>query len=411
MIAREQPPDPAWERYGTLNSAIAQEVFAEDRAGQPVYLDLEPDVLAPIAKHFRLGPATEPDEQLVEIVKATLGSPDRRVGIFSAHTAEAFRWELEGSSLPPPCIGVLAVLSLVAEHMKRTDEFAASNYYGRLLQTLTVDEKFQPKVERDFRRETPFLWNTLNRWLEECDGRRGLPTAVAFDHRRYIGLPLSQALVRAQDRTRLPDLFAQFGLQPGQRISVQAMQQLLEEWLPHSQATQSLKRLWSKQASKDRIAEVVCAEVEGWDGTVPSDFRPAERGRDDNLFLAAELRTHPHPAIELLLVARLSGQEGPRTLALSSDASDAARSALGLLGDDMRLQPILGTSWGSLEPSHLVSCPELLIANVSLAIPDGGGTCASGQAPDPAQAASSGSLVRRSSTGRASGDLPYPRCS
>ena len=121
----------------------------------------------------------------------------------------------------------------------------------------------------------PFLWNTLNRWLEEGNGRRGLPTAVAFDHRRFIGLPLSQALVRAQDRTKLPNLFAQFGLQPGQRISVQAMQQLLEDWLPRSQITQSLKRLWSKPTNRERVSEVVCAELEGWDGMLPNDLRPA----------------------------------------------------------------------------------------------------------------------------------------
>ena len=36
----------------------------------------------------------------------------------------------------------------------------------------------------------------------------------------------------------------------------------------------------------------------------------------------------------------------------------------------MRLQPMPGTSWELLEPSHLVSCPELLIANVSLAVPE-----------------------------------------
>ena len=151
-------------------------------------------------------------------------------------------WELEGSSKPPPCFGVLAVLSLVAERMKQTEEFAGSNYYGRLLQALDVDAEFRDQVGRDFRKETPRLWNTLNRWLEDSNGRRGLPTAVAFDRRRFIGLPLSQALVRAQDRTKLPVLFTQFGLQSGQRISVQAMQELLSEWIPGSQVTQSLKR-------------------------------------------------------------------------------------------------------------------------------------------------------------------------
>ena len=340
-----------------------------------MYLDLEPDALERITNHMGHDPATEPDEQLIEVVKATLSSPDGVVGIFSAHTAQAWLWELQGNSSPPPCIAVLAMLSLVAERMKQTEQFAGSNYYGRLLQTLGIDAEFQDRVVRDFRRETPPLWNTLNRWLEEGNGRRGLPTAVAFDHRRFVGLPLSQALVRAQDRTRLPVLFTQFGLQPGQRISVQAMQQLLEDWLPRSQITQSLKRLWSKPSNRERISEVVCAELEGWDGALPSDHRPAEHKLDDNLFLAAELRIHLRPTIELLLIARHSGHGVNRSAVLSADASGPARSALGRLGDEMRLQPISGTSWEALEPSHLVSCPELLIANVSLAVPQSGATC------------------------------------
>ena len=375
MSTRERTADPAWERYGRLNSAIVQEVFGEDVAGQPVYLDLEPDVLARITKHMGHSPATEPDEQLIEVVKATLSSPDGTAGVFSAHTTQAWFWDLEGNSSAPPCIAVLAMLSLVAERMKQTDEFAASNYYGRLLQTLAIDGEFRPKVERDFRRETPFLWNTLNKWLEECNGRRGLPTAVALDHRRFIGLPLSQALVRAQDRTKLPSLFAQFGLQPGQRISVQAMQQLLGDWLPRSQVAQSLRRLWSKPTNRDRISEVVCAELEGWDGTLPNDLRPAEHKLDDNLFLAAELRIHPRPAIELLLVARHSEQGSYRSVDLSADVTVTARAALGQLGDEMRLQQMPGTSWELLEPSNFVSYPELLIANVSLVVLESGATC------------------------------------
>ena len=293
-------------------------------------------------------------------------------GLFSAHTARAVQWEREGSSSPPPCIGVLAVLSLVAERMEQTEEFAGSNYYGRLLQALNIDGEFRDQVGRDFRKETPLLWNTLNRWLEDSNGRRGLPTAVAFDRRRFIGLPLSQALVRAQDRTKLPVLFAQFGLQSGQRISVQAMQDLLSEWIPGSQVTQSLKRLWSKQSNRERVSEVVCAELEGWDGALPSEVRPAEHKLGDSLLLAAELRAYPRSAIELLLLARHTGQETGRSIVLSADASGAAMTALGQLRDRMRLQPIPGTSWESVEPSQLVSIPELLIANVSLEVPESG---------------------------------------
>ena len=364
--------DTAWERYERLNVAVADEVFGEGAAGRPVYLDLEPEVLARIAERMGESSGTEPDDLLCEVVRATLPFPDGASGLFSAHTTRAVLWEWEGSSKPPPCIGVLAVLSLVAERMKQTEEFAGSNYYGRLLQALDIDGEFRDRVGWDFRKETPLLWDTLNRWLEDSNGRRGLPTAVAFDRRRFIGLPLSQALVRAQDRTKLPVLFAQFGLQSGQRISVRAMQELLGEWIPGSHVTQSLKRLWSKQSNRERISEVVCAELEGWDGALPSEVRPAEHKLGDSLFLAAELRAYPRPAIDLLLLARHTGQGVGRSAVLSADASGAAMTALGRLRDRMRLQPIPGTSWESVEPSQLVSYPELLIANVSLEVPEGG---------------------------------------
>ena len=44
--------DIAWERYERLNVAIAAEVFGEAAGGRPVYLDLEPEVLARIAERM-----------------------------------------------------------------------------------------------------------------------------------------------------------------------------------------------------------------------------------------------------------------------------------------------------------------------------------------------------------------------
>ncbi len=361
-----------WERYERLNAAIAEEVFGDSASGRPVYLHLEPDVLARILGRMGESSAADPYDLLCEIVAATLPEPGGPVRLFSKHVERTLLWELEGdASSPPPCIGVLSMLSLVAERMKRTERFAGSNYYGPLLDALGLDSGHRRQVERDFREDTPFLWNALNRWLEESGGRRGLPTAVAFDRRRFIGLPLSQALVREQDRARLPLLFGQFGLQAGQRISIQAMQELLGDWLLSSQVTQSLKRLWSKQSNRERIAEVVSAELEGWDGAVPTELKPAGHGLDDNLLLAAELIALPRPAIELLLVARRGGQEGPRPARLAEGSSGAAMTALARLGNDMCLQPIQGLRWESLEPGHLVSLPELLVANLSLVLGDG----------------------------------------
>ena len=365
-----------WTRYEQLNIAVAEEVFGDGAAGQPVYLDLEPDVLARIAERMGESATTEPDELLCEVVRATLPDPNGRDGLFSVHTARAVLWELEGSAKPPPCIGLLAVLSLVAERMKQTEKFAGSNYYGRLLEALNIDRKFHDRVGRDFRRETPQLWSTLNRWLEDSNGRRGLPTAVAFDRRRFIGLPLSQALVRAQDRAKLPILFTQLGLQPGQRLSVQAMQEMLSEWIPDSQLTQSLKRLWSRHPNRERISGVVCAELEGWDGALPDEVSLAEHKSDDHLLLAAELRAYPHAAIELLLLVRHNDRWAARSPILSADVSGAAMTALAPLGDGMRFERIPGISWQSLEPSQLVSYPDLLIANISLEVPETSAKCA-----------------------------------
>ena len=248
MSTREHSPDPAWQRYARLNSAIVQEVFEQDVAGQPVYLDLEPDVLARIAKHMGDNPSTEPDGQLIEVVKATLSSPDGAAGLFSAHTIKAWLWEFEGNSSPPPCIAVLAMLSLVAERMKRSEEFAGSNYYGRL----SADARHRcsvsgPRGSRLPQGNAPSCGTRSTRWLEECNGRRGLPTAVAFDRRRFIGLPLSQALVRAQDRAQAAEPVCAIRTAAGSTRSL--FKPCSTFWVTGSRArkiTQSLKRLWSK---------------------------------------------------------------------------------------------------------------------------------------------------------------------
>ena len=369
MHSKSGSINAVWGRYARLNDAVAEEFFGDGAAGRPAYLDLETDSQARIVKRMGENTGVEADELILEVVRETLPAPDSRGGLFGGHVGITSRWEREGSSAAPPCIGILAVLSLVAERMKQAEGFAGSNYYGRLLQALHIGVEFRDRVGRDFRRDTPLLWNALNAWLEDCGGRRGLPTAVAFDRRRFIGLPLSQALVRYQDRLRLPTMFAQFGLQPGQRISVTTMQELLAEWIPNSQITPSLKRLWSRQFTKQRISEVVCAELEGWDGVVPEELKPAGH-RLDNLFLAAELRVHPRPGLELLLLARRDGESESqsRPVVLSAGASGAATKALGRLDEKMCLQPLPGSKWEAVAPSGLISYAGLLVANVSLEV-------------------------------------------
>ena len=148
MRTNGSPAFTSWEEYERLNAAIAEEVFSEGARGKPVYLVLERDVLARIAVRVDETLATEPDELMCSVVRATLPDPADAAGVFSPHVERTVKWETEGSSSPPPCIGVLAVLSLVAERMKQTEKFAGSNYYGPLLEVLGIDGKYR-KLDED----------------------------------------------------------------------------------------------------------------------------------------------------------------------------------------------------------------------------------------------------------------------
>lgn len=354
-----------WERYSTLNSAIVEELFGEGVSGRPVYLDLDPDKQVRVVEPISEDTPSDPGELIFEVVRETLQTPDSPLGVFSSHVSRVTKWLREGKSItPPPCIGLLTMLSLVAVNMKQTDRFAGSNYYGRLRQVLHIDADFHDQVIRDFRRDTPVLWNALNRWLEDSNGRYGLPTAVAFDRRRFIGIPLSQALVRAQDRLKLPALFKLCGLQAGQRLSVQVMEEILGEWIPNSNLTQSLKRLWSKSTNKERISEVVCAELEGWDGTVTDNVGTTAHKSMDDLLLAGEFRGHLQPTLDLCLLVRQTAGRDARSAVLSTEHSSKAKVMLQEPKSQLRLEPIPGTSWSSLEPAELVYFSKLLVANI-----------------------------------------------
>jgi hypothetical protein len=84
--------------------------------------------------------------------------------------------------------------------MRGDPNFGSNNYYGRLVQLLQIDpktdKKAAKKIEGAFRQDSLELWNGLNSWLHDQDGALGTPTAYSFDWRAYVGVPISQALLR-----------------------------------------------------------------------------------------------------------------------------------------------------------------------------------------------------------------------
>lgn len=310
-----------WAAYKLWNRALVFEFFGGSRAGRPVYLDLEPELLLRLATEIG-APAeiipTDPQLAFCRSVARTFELRSPGPEMLHRHAMAARLWA-EGTSshggLPgfdfdpdvPPFLAPLGLFSLAAEHMHAGEGMAQTNYYGRLCELLEVqDASAQKKVENDFRRDSNALWGHLNSWLQRAHGARGLPTAEAFNHLAYVGVPISQALVRAADRDKLPEFFLSYELNPGQQFSRIDMREIFGSWLPHSPLGGPLKSLWSSgQEARRRISDVVCLELEHWDGNAtPSE---SDSGREFRASLAATWDEAPVPEFSAMLAVRDAG--------------------------------------------------------------------------------------------------------
>lgn len=317
--------DERWRRYLQWNEALADVIYGPDVAGTPVYLDPEPEVLN--AASIAAGDdAADPREALIDAVRPTLNQPTHAAGMFGGHIARLMRW-LPESGEAPPVIGLLTVLCLAAEDMRESDGFAANNYYDRLMPLLGVSSDADKKrVVRAYRERSFDLWESLNTWLEGLHGERGLPTAYSYAH-EHVGRPLSQALIRATDRSKLEDFFADAGLEPRSRVSPEDLEPLLNAWINRnpSPASHQIQALWKRSGARERILEIASQLLEGWEP--PLDLRQEvagtiATGRRSSLRLLALLRTFPSSVLELTLVGPDVGGATAARLVDTNDGGD-----------------------------------------------------------------------------------------
>jgi len=256
-------PSEVWASYLAWNDAIAEVVFPELEVPEPVYLDLEDDVLSEIGA--RVGVAGGHAEALSRAVAATLGTGYRA---FAPHSRRLADWARGDRLDPPPILPVLSVLSLAAEAMAAGEGFVSHDFYGRLRALLELDPDDQ-NIVTSYRRVAERFWGALNSWLNEWGGQRGLPTAFALGH-RYVGLPMSQALVRKADRERLIQFFLRFGFSPGSDVTPGELETVLDLWMRETPcpATRNLARLWEKREAHSRIAQAASVSLSAWDGRV-----------------------------------------------------------------------------------------------------------------------------------------------
>ena len=354
-----------WIRYKAWSDAIAAEVFSPAAGGRPAYLDLDGDVLAAVWARVGRSSVVSPVDDLGETVRGTLDLL-RGGDIFRQHRIRLNLWETTGRKGPPPTLGLLAVLSLAAEAMNAGDGMASTNYYGRLAQVLRLgDVSTAKRVESAYREIAQRLWDSVNDWLEREQGEHGLPTAYGVGLNRHIGLPLSQALIRATDRQSLHRLFAAVGLSPGETIGLDDMFHILDDWIGAvgSSAGGTLRRLWGRgdEGLCERIATVAALELEAWAGDVlGSAHDPQPRGRE-NARLSAVLRTFLARRLDLGLEFRISDGPTPDEVAILGAGSQdgvLASSVIPLVDQWLRVGAAT-----AVDPASLLGVP-VTIADV-----------------------------------------------
>ena len=336
------------------NAALYAEFFDGRWNGRPLYLDMEDEVLGAIGR--RVGTNGDPAGSLLDAVRDTL---DLGVGeaAFGRHAEELQRWRDAGRVGVPPFLALLACLALIAERMRSDAEFRANNYRDRLAQALDLDERQSRKIKQALPRADMY-WDELNSWLIGHDGQLGLPTAFAFDHRRHVGLPISQALIRATDREQLTRCFASHGLHPGP-ISRGEMREILLEWIPAS-GSATLRSHWLNNEARERIVAAACLEVESWDGGVTEDVGHVP----SPLLLVAAQRGAPPRRLDLSFRVRAAAHV---SLGAYHDArmTGACHAAFPVVGKDPELVESWDPGWLELSAPK-VSVPDLLLCDVRL---------------------------------------------
>lgn len=258
--------------YLAWNDAVADHFYFYRAEPETVYLDMGAEAVEACAAAVE--PRAIPPPTIEDAVAATLGE---RLHVFDWHAALLHEWHRHGrpKDMPPPVLPILAIASMAANKMEATEEHAATNYYRPLFDLVGLLDAYveQPQSwQQGYRRYILEFWSALERWLEDCDLMRGIPTAVARSGSTtpYVAMAMSQALMRRADVDKLPRFFRSVGLRKGQVVGPEQMEKLLGPWIPDSSINSAIKRQWESADVRAAVAAVAVEELASWDGTVPT---------------------------------------------------------------------------------------------------------------------------------------------
>ncbi len=342
-----------WDAYERWNASIAASVFGPEQAQVPAYIDTDAEHLTQWAAPLGITGAAARDALLAAVVP-TLGL-DAASHPLEHHTRRFSQWRLglvaqerqrsrgeRHRAEPPPVLALLAVCVLAAERMGADTGLAANAYYPRLSEILGLTQRDGERLRHAFP-VTERFWRGLNEYLESHEGGLGLPTAYALGH-RYVGIPQSQALVRAGDRAKLSEFFRRFGLAPGSELVPADLERLLDAWIGTvpSPVSANLQRLWKRESVHERVAGVAAVELAHWDGTIKQQAGEPRAGTSEVQLLALMRQRFGGRSLELSFAARFATNAETDSLRVLSADGNPKISVMPAAG--MRLRPESGTS-------------------------------------------------------------------
>jgi len=345
--------EDVWRNYDEWNASVAASLFGPDKAEMPAYVDTDPEHLADWAAPLGIA-ADSARDALIAAVRPTLGLETgdqplaRHTQRFAAWRAGLVADERQRSRgarrrlEPPPIVALLATCVLAAERMGADTTLAPNAYYPRLAETLDLKKLESDRLQHAFP-VTERYWRGLNEYLESLEGSLGLPTAYALGH-RYVGIPQSQALVRAGDRAKLREFFRRFGLAPGSELVPADLEGMLDSWISGSPSPVSanLQRLWRRPAVRERVAGVAAVELALWDGTLPKHVGEIRAGDSEVKLLALLRQRFGGRSLELSFAARFASMVEASSLRVLSAAGTPSVSVMPAPGS--RLRPEGGTN-------------------------------------------------------------------
>jgi len=257
---------------GRWSAAVAEVCFPIKNERRPVYLSPSDDELLRISAAAG-DPVVSPEEALDGLYRAvatTLYSSlegTRRSRVFARYRVIGMMYrQLHGPSTePPPNLALLALLGRAARMMGGHGEFSSLDFYGPLASMLRLSTDKAWLLGNDYRHDADEIWFPLPHWLASCDGMRGTSTVQSFGAKRYISVPLSQAIFTEADAGKIVEFMDGYGFNALDVPTDDELLIALETWVDSegSSCPRRVRDLWADRDARETIVGVIRANING----------------------------------------------------------------------------------------------------------------------------------------------------